>query len=89
MKMKQVCQYCGDIDESDNMTFMNTNDSPFIYCKQCWHNRNEHLRCEKCNKNYQAYTCTKDNDHLYICKDCQCDGLQCEYCPGNINTSLL
>jgi hypothetical protein len=78
-----VCQFCGCIDKYENMNQMKKiydNDSSFVYCNDCWNNCNNELKCEKCKKKYQMYTCSKNNDFIYICDDCKCDGVLCEYC---------
>lgn len=38
------------------------------------------ILCELCNKNIQGFICENNNDHLYICYKCKCNGEKCEYC---------
>ena len=69
-------------------------DSSVTYCYKCWSDRDLCLKCEKCYIDYQAYTCEKDGkllinqscgqvdekETLWICYNCKCDGINCEYC---------
>lgn len=71
-------------DETGNLLYPN---SQILYCKLCWDERDKHLKCEKCNKDYQACWCDKpfpikndlySSDYIRICYDCRC--AECNYC---------
>ena len=53
-------------------------DSDLSYCKKCYDNKLYDL-CEICNKNIQGFSC-EQNDLTYICYQCMCDGINCDYC---------
>lgn len=92
-----ICQFCGstndlmylsDIKDKDNLFVYF--ESPFCYCKKCWSDRDINLKCEKCNNDYQAYTCdTSETEFLYICSNCKCDGKNCSYCEELITVYHL
>lgn len=95
------CQNCGLQDIYEKMVHMDKieengvmlyPESSITYCNKCWNE--EDLRCEKCYKDYQAYTCEKDGklltnqelgqvdekEYLWVCYNCKCDGVNCDYC---------
>ena len=69
-------------------------ESSIVYCRECWDEKDLYLRCEKCYKDYQAYTCEEDGKllinqpcgqvdekkSLWVCYNCKCDGDNCDYC---------
>ena len=70
-------------------------DSNFAYCLDCWKNKKDEFKCEKCNEDIIAYHCEKDmpfltnqpcgqkdeKDYKRVCYNCRCDGIDCDYCP--------
>lgn len=100
------CGYCPDYRKGQDVNFIFMSDlkdengdllypdSNFTYCFDCWENRDNKdlgMKCDKCEKNYSAYNCTKDSRYVninrfafkaehHVCFNCKCDGVDCDYC---------
>ena len=70
-------------------------DSNFAYCLDCWKNKKDEFKCEKCNEDIIAYHCEKEmpfltnqsckqideRDYKRVCYNYRCNGNDCDYCP--------
>ena len=78
------CQSCGTNGTKENNIQLSKikhyEESSFIYCLDCLEKNDPNNMCEKCNKYIIGFTCEKDDDLMYICYDCKCNGERCEYC---------
>lgn len=78
-------------DTSSNLLYPESN---FAYCLNCWENKKNEFKCEKCNKDIIGYHCEKgmpllkksrigqvdERDYKRVCYNCKCDGTDCDYC---------
>ena len=76
---KYVYPYCESCWTHDNLTHIHP-ESYMWYCQKCIDEKEKYNICERCDKELIAFTCENNNKLQSICKKCQCDGKNCEYC---------
>ena len=76
-------------DKFGKLLYPNSN---IAYCLDCWKNKKDEFKCEKCNEDIIAYHCMPfltnqpcgqidERDYKRVCYNCRCNGIDCDYCP--------
>lgn len=75
------CQSCGTKKNNIQLSeIKHYEESSFIYCLDCLKKKDSNNICEICNTNIIGFLCEKNNNFVYVCYNCKCDGKTCMYC---------